>query len=376
MKIAFVVHDYHRHGGHSRYVWELARRFVRAHEVHVFANRFEVPAEGVHFHHVPAWRRSALTSILSFFVSAGFVVREEFDIIHAQGLCGWHGQDVITAHMCLAAWYQAQERWQGRLTWKQRLFRRLVLPLERAAYQPRRSAHAIAVSRRIQDDLAHFYGRDRRVSRIYHGVDLEAFHPAQRVPRRETMRQRLRVTDDVCLALYVGDLQKGAAAALDATAAVPTVQLVLVSATPADEWRRRAQGLGILDRVRFEPSSPAIEDYYAAADLLLQPTLYDSFGMVISEAMASGLPVITTRSAGASELIEPEEDGLLIDDSADVAALASALGRLANDPDLRSRLGAAARRKMESHTWDAVAEATLEVYRRVLAEKRARRPLP
>ena len=57
-EIAFVVHDYHRAGGHSRYVAELAERFGRAHEVHVFANSIEANGDvGVRFHRIPAWRR-------------------------------------------------------------------------------------------------------------------------------------------------------------------------------------------------------------------------------------------------------------------------------------------------------------------------------
>ena len=86
MKIAFVVHDYRRREGHSRYVVELATRFAREHEVHVFANEIESGSDSrIHFHHVRAWRRSALTSILTFAVDATLKVRGKFDIIHNQG---------------------------------------------------------------------------------------------------------------------------------------------------------------------------------------------------------------------------------------------------------------------------------------------------
>src|SRR5947209_3547486 len=79
LRIAFVVHDYNRHFGHSRYVAELASRFRRDHDVHVFANTFEEsdPA-GITYHHVPAWRRNALASILSFVVPGTLLVRGRF----------------------------------------------------------------------------------------------------------------------------------------------------------------------------------------------------------------------------------------------------------------------------------------------------------
>ena len=107
LRIAFVVHDYNRHIGHSRYVAELASRFKRDHEVHVFANTFDEPDPvGITYHHVPAWCASALASILSFVLPATAMVRGRFDIVHAQGLCGLR-HNVATAHVCQPGWYDA-----------------------------------------------------------------------------------------------------------------------------------------------------------------------------------------------------------------------------------------------------------------------------
>ena len=101
--IAFVVHDYNRHGGHSRYVAELATRFRRQHDIHVYTNTMDdADTDGITFHHIPAWRRNALASILSFIVPATVLVRGHFDIIHAQGLCGFR-HNVATAHFCQTA---------------------------------------------------------------------------------------------------------------------------------------------------------------------------------------------------------------------------------------------------------------------------------
>src|SRR5438270_5974041 len=104
MKIALVVHDYHRAGGHSRYVVELAERFAGHHEVHVFANRYD-EAPGIHFHHVAAWRKTALTTVLTFLPNTRGISKG-FDIVHAQGLCSLQA-DVITTHICNRAWFAA-----------------------------------------------------------------------------------------------------------------------------------------------------------------------------------------------------------------------------------------------------------------------------
>jgi glycosyltransferase involved in cell wall biosynthesis len=109
---------------------------------------------------------------------------------------------------------------------------------------------------------------------------------------------------------------------------------------------------------------------FAAADAFVFPTVYDPYGLVIGEAMAAGLPVVTSRMAGAAELITHGTDGLLTDLAWDTDAIASHLARLRDNPELRNRLGTAARARIEPFTWDRAADETMSVYREVLAEKR------
>lgn len=372
MKIALVVHDYHKAGGHSRYVAELAERFTREHEVHVFANRVaEDPAPGIQFHHVPAWRLGALTTIVTYVLPATLKLAGDFDIIHAQGLCSWR-QDVITAHICQGGWFAALAEHQGGLSWRQRLARALLTRGERLIYQPSRSPHVIAVSEKVRQDLAQHYGRTQDVSVIYHGVDLERFHPQRRVRYREPVRAQLGITPSDFVAIYVGDLQKGASLAMEAIAGIEGARLLLVSRSPIDAYHRLAVALGIRDRVIFHPPTEQIERLYAAADVLLFPTFYDAFGMVITEAMAMGLPVITTRSAGAAELIQSECQGIVVGSASDRPQLRWAVRRLMAEPRLREQWGFNARRKVEAYTWDRVAEETMNVYRRVLDQKQRR----
>jgi UDP-glucose:(heptosyl)LPS alpha-1,3-glucosyltransferase len=121
---------------------------------------------------------------------------------------------------------------------------------------------------------------------------------------------------------------------------------------------------GVSDRVLFHPPSKQIETFYAAADVYLFPTLYDSFGLVITEAMASGLPVVTSRAAGAAELVTPGVDGFVTDEPWDADAIAAHLAALRDSPNLRDSVGHAARRRVEPLTWDRTAAETLAVYRR------------
>src|SRR5579864_7657498 len=141
MKIAFVVHDYRRLEGHSRYVVELATRFARDHEVHIFANKIEAGEPStIHFHQVPAWRPSALPGVLTFAVQATLRVRGKFDIIHNQGLCGLRG-NVFTAHICNRAWHRALRHSSGGLTFREWISRTTFSALEHLFYRNARNCH-------------------------------------------------------------------------------------------------------------------------------------------------------------------------------------------------------------------------------------------
>src|SRR5262249_2640282 len=152
------------------------------------------------------------------------------------------------------------------------------------------------------------------------------------------------LADDVPVALYVGDLQKALPAAVRGVARVPGLHLVAVSRSPVGPYQDLIRGEGVANRVHLLPGTDRVERFYAAADVFVFPTFYDSFGLVATEAMASGLPVVCSAAAGAAELIEDGVNGLIVNDPwGDSTALADALGRLVDDPALRQRLGDAAR---------------------------------
>lgn len=362
MRIALLVHDYDHRVGHGRYVIELAERFSREHEVHVFANRFaSVPNARVRCHHVPALRATAMTTILTFPFGSWWHVRGAFDVVHGQGLCAF-ALDVATAHICQWAWLGALRERDGRLSARHWLFREVVGRWERALYHPSRAGWVIAVSEKVRLELEHHYARRERVVVIRPGVDLERFHPGRRRRARAQVRRALGYAERDFLLLYVGDLRKGAAEALRALALVPDAQLLLISRSPIHRYRALARRLGVGERARFLAYTDRIEDYYAASDALLFPTAYDAHGMVIWEAMASELPVITTRAAGAAEIITHLEDGVLVEDARNVRAIAHYVRWLREDAALREAMGCRARERVRAFSWDRAAHETLRVY--------------
>ncbi len=368
MKIAFVVHDYRRREGHSRYVVELATRFAEDNEVHVFANHIE--AEGnsrIHFHHVPAWRTSALGSILSFAVQATLHVRGEFDIIHNQGLCGLRG-NVFTAHIANRAWHRALRQAAGRLTFREWVSGTTLSGLEYVFYRTARNVQLIAVSKRISNDIRELYGSRAPITVVYHGVDSKSFIPARQNPLRNLVRAEIGLGEHEMTYLFVGDLRKGARQCLEALSKLQSGKLLFVSRSAEGSYLAIASALRIEERVIFLGSTGQVERYYAAADALLLPTHYDSFALVVTEAMASALPVIVSREAGAAELIQHGVNGFLLDDYNDSAELAEKMRAVAEDPALAERIGHAGRRTAECHSWDVTAAETMRVYERLLPE--------
>src|SRR5207302_6518209 len=127
--------------------------------------------------------------------------------------------------------------------------------------------------------------------------------------------------------------------------------------------RRRVERLDLASSVCFVGPQPqsVLPLYYAAADVTVLPSYYESFGMVALEAMACGSPVIASRVGGLVTTVRDGVTGFLIPDG-DVDALAERIGALVADPDLRWRIGREGVRWAAAHRWPCVAEAICREY--------------
>ncbi len=214
---------------------------------------------------------------------------------------------------------------------------------------------------------------------VHNSVDVEEFTPTQRVALRDEMRQRWGVPPDALCLLFLGHnfRLKGLWQLLRVLPRVGRmarpVHLLVAGKGTNDGQRRKAQqlvrSLGLDGQVSFagdvRPSLHAL----AAADALMHLSWHDSFGFVSLEAMATGLPVVTTRYVGAAELIVPGESGLVVDPARDDAVV-DAIRQLGDDA-WRARVGAAAAIEGARHSEPRNFEAVHAVIRRA-AERRAR----
>jgi glycosyltransferase involved in cell wall biosynthesis len=127
-----------------------------------------------------------------------------------------------------------------------------------------------------------------------------------------------------------------------------------------------ARKLGVSDGVIFAGHVPRVSDYYYAADAFVFPTRHEPFGMVITEAMAAGLPVITSADAGAAELVKDGRDAMLLEDPRNVDELKDRIKTMLASGGLRKRISRNGLKVAKSTDWEITAKKFEKVYREVL----------
>jgi UDP-glucose:(heptosyl)LPS alpha-1,3-glucosyltransferase len=245
--------------------------------------------------------------------------------------------------------------------------------LERHIYSDPKVSLA-AVSQRTAT-LLHDYFRCQDVRVVPNGVDTSHFSPSARLARRPEARLRRKFQETDFVLLLIGNdwRVKGLETVLRAVAALRDLPILLIAAgdDSPDSFRETAKSLGILERCRFEPSREDVLDFYAAADLYVSPSLEDSFGLPVAEAMACGLPAITSIFAGVSSLLRDGVDSFILRDPYDAKTLATMIRTLCQQAEWRSRMGQAGARASLEWTWDRNAAAIWDLLKDSAARKAA-----
>ena len=382
MKIALVTWSFDTVQGISRCVVELARRLAARHEVHVFASAVEAEAPaGVSVHRVTLRVRRRYARDWEFFLAAGLRLRRErFDLVHAH--CPvWRRADVYTSQGVPRCALEAVRRLPPEARQDVPFTRLLPLylefPLDYHLRDPKTTI--VAVSERARREVIRAHGRrPEELHLIPNGVDLERFHPGLARRWRAPVRESLGLADDRLVLLFVGNNPwvKGLRHALRLIARLPDRYALVVlgphsSATVAGLEREAAE-LERSGRLRFAGRQVEVQSYYAAADAVIVPSVYESFGLVVLEGMAMGLPVFTSRAVAAGEeLIRDGENGFVVEQPAEVEETARQITALMASPEQYRRVAARARATAEEYSWDRHASRTEELYRSVLAARGA-----
>lgn len=377
MRIGLVLEQFDpARGGREQWTWAFTQRLLElGHEVHVVARAFSTKTRQVPIACHPVYCDPSPIA----FAGAVRAVLEPLtlDIVHDMGM-GWycdvfhpHGGSMASSAerklLFLPAWLRGLKRMANRMLPRHRTFHTLM--------QRQYADHGqivLALSQASAADFQRFHGvTPERIRIVYNGVDTERFSPRRCQPQREPTRRRLGLGADTLMALIVAHnfRLKGVATLLGAMRRLQTagrdVRLVIVGGKHIDSWQRYVTRLGLSEQVTFVGRVDDPLPYYAAADCYVHPTYYDPCSLVALEAAACGLPLITSRYNGASEMFRDGEDVLLVDDPADESAMAGVMRTLLDDAT-RQRLGEAARTTILQHSFHRNVDEILDIYQEIL----------
>ncbi|KPJ62786.1 MAG: hypothetical protein AMS15_02820 [Planctomycetes bacterium DG_23] len=379
MKIALLVKDFlASRGGAEVFAVNLARGLVDVgHAVDVYAERGEQVC-GVPVHLLPSGAGPRFFRALTFSRRARkALAKNDYDIVYAL-----NRTDLGDIY------------WLGGGLYSFWLSRRFPTPVRRALACIFRPIHLanLLLERRIFDSpcFSHFIGNSelmrrqlieekgllpQMISVVYAGIDLSRFNPELSYIHRAKVRRDLKLPAKAPVVLFLANnyARKGLRTLLFALKAasreVEGLALIVAGRGRCWPFETLARRLSLDRVVRFVGFDPEPEKYYGASDLLVLPTKYDSFARVNLEALASGLPVVTSSLCGAAEIVKEKETGFVIANPEDVSAFAEKIVEYFTRAD-RTRMSQAAPGSVKEFSIKRCVESTLSVFEKVLKEKR------
>ncbi|HIE14052.1 TPA: glycosyltransferase family 1 protein, partial [Candidatus Bathyarchaeota archaeon] len=343
MKIAIVVQQYHKRGGVERHTVELVQQLIKkGHEVHVFTSEWECSEYPIIFHKIPVIKKPSLLRVLSFAIFSQIVLGKEatsFDIIHGQGPSFLRQQDVITAHSCHRYAVNFLRK-TGNVVEKAR---KLLNPLhyvafvmENYTYRRHHYRRIIAVGSGVKKELISCFAVPAgEIVTVPHGINLDEFNDDNRGIFRHQVRKMYNIPNDYFALCFVSNefRRKNLEVVIKALPYIrqQEIKLLVIGRDNPTPYIRLAKSLRVEDKVIFTGPTLELNKYYNASDIFILPTRYEPFGMVITEAMACGLPVITTNRAGAIDFITNGKNGFIMDNPSDYKQLADMINTLIED---------------------------------------------
>ncbi len=363
MKLAVICRPFSFHGGVETSTAGLVRALVErgGYDVDLItsARQFPVPGVGLRRLAVPG-QPSVLRQLCFALAAKRAVSAGAYDVVQSHERC--LTQDIYRAgEGCHRAYLEAMGR--GGLQVNPQ--HRLLLWLERRIFTLRSARHIVAISARGKAEVERLYGTQASsVTVVYNGVDLTRFHPENRVRWRAETREALGIPREAWLVAFVGSgfERKGLGPLMEAVAALGSrdIHLLVAGRGRTEKYRRLEARLGLQASVTWIAPRPDVERLYAAADAVALPARYEPFGNVHLEALASGVPVLTSSLTGGSEVVSDGVSGAVAA-SPEPVDIARGL-RTIRDGDA-GRLALAARASAEPFTYAAQVEGLERIYR-------------
>ncbi|MDR3579873.1 MAG: glycosyltransferase family 4 protein [Oryzomonas sp.] len=374
--IAVIVPKYGLVGGGERFAFEVTERMAREgrYEFHVFANRWR-SAEGspVIFHNVPTVKFPRFLRAFVFpWFAQRLVARGGFNLVHSHERI--FQADIFSLHGA------PHETWVRKIRQKRpSLFDRGVAAVERQMIKNGADSFFLPVSSITKEEFRRAYTTLPGTWQILHpGVDAARFSTPDRDMCRANIRGRYGIGVSDLLILFVGMNfeTKGLDTAIAAVAKARTkrpeanIRLLVVGRGNEKKYAAICRSLGVAEAVTFAGTqSEGIEYYYGAADIFIMPSAFDTFGMVVLEAMATGLPVIISSNVGAKDVVKEGINGFILPDRLDADMAADRIIRLL-DRERRMEMGREASRSAVLHDWNHLVGRMESLYQDILQRKK------
>ncbi|HEV2618202.1 MAG TPA: glycosyltransferase family 4 protein [Candidatus Acidoferrales bacterium] len=388
-RLAIVSPFVDKHHGTERYVAEWISRLADQFEIHLYSQRVEgLDLSRIRWHKVSRLSGPHIFSYLRWFICNQFrrawdsrVAGLHYDLTFSPGI-NCLDADVISVHIVFAELLRRNS--SGPASGKdsafpsirvlhRQLYYRLIALLEKRVYRAPATS-LILITPRTAASLQKFYGRAGPFPAVYFGLDHDEFNPQCRLRLRDSARQELHLVPEQFALLLIGNgwQNKGLPVILEAMGHLRglPLHLLVVGHDDPSPYRGAMERNLLIGRVHFLPVRNDVEFYYSAADVYVGPSKEDVLPLPPAEAMACGVPVIVSAACGIAEIITDRENGMVIQDASDAAALAARIRELCESPVLRAHLSDRAIETARQYTWERNAREFAAILLRALEKKR------
>lgn len=372
-KIAVIIPKYGMIGGAEQFVAQLTDKLITSteHDFHVYANRWEKSDAPITFHQVPIISFPKFLTTLSFaYFARRRIEGNDFSLVHSHERI--FAADIFTIHGI------PHNYWVRNVRCKQMSLHDLATTwVERKLVYKGNCKKFVAVSRLTKDIFLQEYNIESGLVDIIHpGIELNDYAKQDKASVRKNIRCELAIssTDPIILFASMNFEIKGLDNIMFSLAKLKAqkhkFKFIVVGKGDIKKYTQIAQKAGISSDVIFTGilSKEKLINLYLAGDLYIMLSKFDTFGMVVLEAMAASLPVIISNNVGAKDLVQDNKNGFIIEDTSDTDNIAAKIA-LMLDENIRRPFAQAAFHTATQNTWTHVAAKYQNIYEDVLAGK-------
>jgi UDP-glucose:(heptosyl)LPS alpha-1,3-glucosyltransferase len=374
LRIAVLIRNYSASGGGAeRYCVELTNRLSKLHEVHVFSQHNSESSESITFHQIPQWfKKPRYINQLLFSHLTKRATQGKFDIVHSHDMAT-HA-NIYTLHVpCVRTkWAQSKGirkvlRWANTLLSPRKI---AYLWLENKEMQVLPNRHFISVSEYLSRNVLESYPRlNDHITIAHPGIEIQTTNDKVIAELRKNFREKYNIPTSAFVLLFVahGFKRKGLPAIIKALEILNNKDIHIVVAGSGNPKDIQINSPTVQNNIHFIGVIKNMSKLYPVADTLIHPTLGDTYGMVVLEAMSHKLPVIVSSAkyCGFSEHLDSNE-AIILNNPTDSQEISMSIQTLNNQLELRNKISENGFKKSQTINWGNTTNKTLNAYKKIL----------